>query len=356
MSLMPYLMPDKEVVLDREKKAVKRIFFLRQFGSLLCLLPLCNILRELGQSRDLIILVISALLWPSVALTSAVHSSSPLRIENRCRLAESMMAGCLIAMAGLSPVPSVVIIGVLVADRYEAGGWALLRQSASLFILSLLSYWFLNGHILVSGFSNLTVWLTLPLASLYIIALSVTSRQYKTESVARCLELESLSFSDPVLGLPNRRAFDKVIPKAFSKTQKGETCAYLMLIDIDYFKRMNDTFGHQAGDLLLTCVSTLLKETLQPGDIPARLGGDELAIIITDSDDYRVSALAQCIVDGVRALTVDDTFNHPNSVSIGIASALHSSCVTDWIRLADFALYEVKNRGKNGFKLATGDN
>lgn len=349
---MYYNLTDPDDVLKREKEIVTRYFCLRQLGSLLTLLPTGNVLREEGHLYAMILMAIMALIWPAAALLTALSSPGPLRTESRNLIVDTLMTGFWVGMTGLTPVPSIIIIGITVADRFAIGGRLLVRQSMLAFIASAMAGWLTDGHSLITGFSNLTVWLTLPLASVYIIAMSWTSRRLTTESFQRCLELEKLSFSDPSLGLPNRRAFDVQLHTAFSKTQAGEARAYLMLIDIDYFKRMNDTFGHQAGDLLLTAVSYLLKNNLQPGEIPARLGGDELAIIISDGDEERVTFMASSIVEGARSLSVGEAFHHANSVSIGIACAQGTDSVAEWFAKADTALYRVKNRGKDGFLLA----
>lgn len=351
--LMPYYSPENDVVLEREKAAVRRAFYVRQLRCCLILLSLGNVLREEGHAYALMLLAVSSLLWPAAALLMASRSPHPLETESRHLLADAILTGLWVALSGLSPVPSVVIISVMVAELCITGGLALLRRCMPVFCVSLSVCWSLSGHPLMLQFSPLTVWFTLLPFSAYIIAVSIASRRQATESGARCLELEKLSLTDPGLGLPNRRMFDHKVHTMYSRSQAGHIRAYLMLIDIDFFKQMNDTFGHQAGDRLLISISALISSCLLPADIPARLGGDELAVIVADGDDLLVCALAQRIVEGVRTLSIVEAVHHRNSVSIGIARADDFASVSDWIAGADFALYSVKEQGKDSFQLFT---
>lgn len=348
---MPYYATENDVVLLRERGAVRRAFYLRQLRSCLFLLPVGNVLREQGHGYAVMLLAASCLLWPAVALMSAGRSPRPHVTEGWQLLADALLTGVWVALSGISPVPSVVIVSVMLAELFSTGGAVLLKKCVPGFCLSFALCWALSGHPLMLQFSPLTVWLTLPPVCAYIFAISVAARRQASEDGARCRELERLSFSDPGLGLPNRRMFDQKINAMFSRSQNGYTGGYLMLIDIDFFKQMNDTFGHQAGDRLLAGVSALLRNCLQPADMPARLGGDELAVMVADGNELLVCALAQRIVEGVRALSVTDAAHHRNSVSIGIARASDFASAADWIAGADNALYRVKAQGKDGFQL-----
>jgi diguanylate cyclase (GGDEF)-like protein len=168
------------------------------------------------------------------------------------------------------------------------------------------------------------------------------------------LVLATMSGRDPLTGLANRRIFDTELASACSGASEGVPFGLLML-DLDDFKEINDTFGHAVGDSLLREVGQRLNQVVRAGDLVARLGGDEFAII----------AGGPIEIDGVRQLAqrlmaafLTDMPHHPHTVpiraSIGLALApLHGSEPRILSRAADLALYRAKRAGRRMFSVAT---
>jgi diguanylate cyclase (GGDEF)-like protein len=168
------------------------------------------------------------------------------------------------------------------------------------------------------------------------------------------LVLATMSGRDPLTGLANRRVFDTELATACSGASEGVPFGLLML-DLDDFKEINDTFGHAVGDSLLREVGQRLNQAVRAGDLVARLGGDEFAIIAGGPID----------IDGVRQLAqrlmaafLTDMRHHPHMVpirtSIGLALApLHGSEPRILSRAADLALYRAKRAGRRMFSVAT---
>lgn len=200
-------------------------------------------------------------------------------------------------------------------------------------------------------FSTQTVRLTLPLASLYLLALSIVSHNLTLTLRQKNRELERIALMDPGLKIPNRRLFERRLESAFLRTQRGEGKAWLMLLDVDHFKQVNDTYGHEAGDFLLTEISALLRDSVGLKDASVRFGGDELSVIVRDADETRILLLAEQSRQGIALLRLPMSSNYQCSVSIGIAVARDAASIHEWLRCTDGALYQVKHAGRNNVQI-----
>lgn len=154
--------------------------------------------------------------------------------------------------------------------------------------------------------------------------------------------------TDALTGLANRRAFDDEIQKHFDLFKSHATPAALMMLDIDYFKKLNDTYGHLAGDDVLKSTAGLLAKAVRSGDIVSRYGGEEFAVILPQSTAMTVLRLAGQLRETFSQ--VKPTINGKAvsiSASAGMASLLPNDSIKTWIRRADDALYHAKSKGRN---------
>lgn len=153
-----------------------------------------------------------------------------------------------------------------------------------------------------------------------------------------------MSFSevrtDPLTGLGNRRALDYMLNVQFSILKQFGTPFSLAVIDIDHFKDINDKSGHQHGDKMLCELKDLLQNTLRGADILARFGGDELVVVMPQTD----IAAAAMIGERLRAAV---EWGMPLTVSIGVASADDADTPESLFQRADAALYRAKDSGRN---------
>jgi diguanylate cyclase (GGDEF)-like protein len=160
--------------------------------------------------------------------------------------------------------------------------------------------------------------------------------------------MEKLAMTDGLTGLSNRRHFDAVLDKEWRRALRLRTPLALLMIDADHFKAFNDTFGHQAGDLVLTGIAWgIARHAQRASDCAARYGGEEFALILPGMSLADAIELAEKIRIEVGALERDGTT--PITVSIGAASLVPSSLTSTGhlIRDADGALYAAKARGRN---------
>ncbi|HZF23125.1 MAG TPA: EAL domain-containing protein [Burkholderiales bacterium] len=179
-----------------------------------------------------------------------------------------------------------------------------------------------------------------------LIIRDITDRKRAEEHI------EYLAYHDELTGIPNRAYFHRAFEHALATTQRyGLRCA-LMLVDLDRFKNINDTIGHEAGDQLLKQVAARLRACLRDSDIIARLGGDEFVILMQDASTVdAVNAVALKILEATsRPLLIDDQ-EFLITASIGISTYPHDGAdMQTLLKNSDVAMYRAKESGKNGFQ------
>ena len=174
-----------------------------------------------------------------------------------------------------------------------------------------------------------------------------------TELLAANSKLEKLSRIDPLTGLPNRRAFDEVYNREFSNAVHLQQSFAIMILDIDFFKQYNDTYGHIAGDNCLQNISSVFYKVISFAmDFAARFGGEEFIVLLHDTDEEGAEKVAENIQRQINDLNIPHTTSTVAShvtVSVGIAID-HPDSQTDpaaFLNRADKALYQAKNSGRN---------
>lgn len=180
------------------------------------------------------------------------------------------------------------------------------------------------------------------------IITDITERK-RTEALMR-----QLAERDPLTNLLNRRSIQQGLRTLLEHSERARSCIAVCLIDLDDFKSINDTYGHEAGDQVLITVAQRMRELLRRGDLVARLGGDEFLVAIPDSaSKSAVSAIATKLL---CSLTQDIELQPGLSVrvgaSIGIAlSGEHGTDASRLLAIADQAMYRVKHSGKSDFQI-----
>lgn len=196
--------------------------------------------------------------------------------------------------------------------------------------------------------------LTAEASSYFVIShQNITERKLAEDKVLK------LSLSDGLTGLANRRCFDSFLAAEWKRCTRLNMPLTLVLIDIDNFKWINDTYGHQVGDTCLQMLSDILsRHAKRPGDLCARLGGDEFAIVFGNTPLEKARKLVKKLIASVRTLAVPDNNKHlfKTTVSIGMAtvSPEKGNSEADLIKAADTQLYFAKGNGKNQFAFKSG--
>ncbi len=162
-------------------------------------------------------------------------------------------------------------------------------------------------------------------------------------------QLRNDAFHDPLTGLPNRNFFKNLVSHSLEKSQQSAHYHFAILfLDLDRFKLINDSLGHEAGDRLLEAIATRLVDNVRPGDYVARFGGDEFAILLDGIGDVHAAGdIAGKIQHALQAPIQLGNHESFTSASIGIAySDRNYQHIEDMIRDADSAMYHAKNNGK----------
>ena len=166
-------------------------------------------------------------------------------------------------------------------------------------------------------------------------------------------KFEELATHDVLTGIYNRRAFEGIAKKYLSfADRKKQTCAILHL-DIDNFKSINDTLGHEAGDIVIKSVVSKLTKNLRNEDIIGRIGGDEFAIIIIDIDIATIHTVTQKIIDSFEEAILIKNKKLFTSISLGVSFSNPKSMknYADILQEADLAMYEAKKSGKSQYRI-----
>ena len=162
-----------------------------------------------------------------------------------------------------------------------------------------------------------------------------------------------LSRTDPVTGIPNRRAFREAAALELERARRHDDAPLsLAFLDVDDFKRVNDTRGHAAGDLLLRAIAVTLQSSVRATDLVARLGGDEFAILLPDADE----AACRRVFDRLRTRLHAEAAQHGFDVtfSVGVTSfATAPPTLGDLVEAADHVMYAVKRGAKDGIRFET---
>ena len=164
------------------------------------------------------------------------------------------------------------------------------------------------------------------------------------------MALREQSIRDPLTHLFNRRYLETTLERELSRARRNKQPISVLVMDIDHFKKFNDSMGHDAGDALLTHFARLLEKNIRKEDIACRYGGEEFVVVLPMANNQQGIDRAQKIIEATRLLRVQLNNKElmPVTVSIGVSSyPEHDVSVADLISLADAALYKAKNAGRD---------
>ncbi|GHU55602.1 hypothetical protein AGMMS49975_17620 [Clostridia bacterium] len=169
-------------------------------------------------------------------------------------------------------------------------------------------------------------------------------------------QLEENAYKDPLTGAYNRRYFMEESHNAFEKTKRTSGNACMLMMDLDFFKRVNDTYGHEAGDMVLVTLVSTVKSTLRSYDLFARYGGEEFVLMLPETTLEKGLLLAERIRSTIeRTPFVYGDANIPITISIGIALVDFSQPYEASLKFSDDALYTAKKSGRNRVSLYIDD-
>jgi diguanylate cyclase (GGDEF)-like protein len=154
---------------------------------------------------------------------------------------------------------------------------------------------------------------------------------------------------DPLTGLFNRRYLDDTLPRELMHAQRHNSQTCLAMLDIDHFKQFNDTFGHEAGDLILRELGCVLRESIRKSDIACRFGGEEFVVVLFDSPLETSRQHIEKICTDVKEMQIrhGEQLLGTLTLSVGLIDAHNGLTADDLLRAADEALYAAKSAGRD---------
>ncbi len=178
------------------------------------------------------------------------------------------------------------------------------------------------------------------------------------------IKLEAMAHTDPLTGLNNRRHLDLTINQMFAEARRYQTDLTCVMLDLDEFKAVNDTFGHHHGDEALTGLGEIIQRNVRDADVAVRFGGDEFVILMPQTDGPTAATFVKRITDeferGETRRLRNEKLEGPRlTISVGIAAATNNTKFQtgeDLIKNADEAMYAAKKAGKGCVMLVNNDN
>lgn len=181
-----------------------------------------------------------------------------------------------------------------------------------------------------------------------------SDRRNRTDILEELELLRGEALTDPLTGLGNRRYLDIVASSRFEAIEHGQGGFGLFMIDIDHFKRVNDTYGHAIGDGVLKMVASTLGSAIRPLDAAVRWGGEEFVLVCANVPEDKLAELAERVrfVVAESWLPTESFGNVAVTVSVGAARAIAGDTLASTVARADAALYQAKNSGRNRCQVA----
>lgn len=328
---------------------VQRMWWMRSLGAVLCMLPIAVVLHERGAPpATWVALFANGFLWSHVAYLHSRRSRDPRRAEFRNLMADSALGGAWIAVMGFNIVPSALIAAMQSVDKITIAGWPFLARTAVLQVATCLVVSALLRFPIELHSSMAVVVACLPFLFTYPMAISSASYRLSRKVVQQNRQLQRLNRIDVVTGLPNRRHWNEVVTGELARFLRTRRPAVLLLIDVDNFKEVNDRHGHATGDDVLRCIAGVLRASIREIDMPARYGGDEFGVLLTETDARGGRDVAERIRTTFLAMRGAEAAAEHCTLSIGLAEADRAlATVDDWVRRADAAMYQAKAGGRN---------
>lgn len=230
------------------------------------------------------------------------------------------------------------------------------------YILAGLIVLFIGGYFgyIVDNWGRYETWTDLIVPGVFFFAagfalLTVSLSLQTAFDIRRVTLLEQENITDYLMGIYNRRYLDRRLEEECARSRRYNLPISVLLIDVDHFKHINDTYGHQTGDVTLKTMSTLVLEMVRETDIVARYGGEEIAIIAPNTPPSLASVLAERLRQHIEQheLLIPNGANRQPAiritVSIGVAAGLNQEARNSklLVRKADKALYQAKQTGRN---------
>ncbi|HCR9736820.1 diguanylate cyclase AdrA [Citrobacter sp. FR21RM1OL9030] len=291
--------------------------------------------------------------WPHLAWQLASKAIDPLSREIYNLKADAILAGVWVGVMGVNVLPSTALLMMMCMNLMGAGGLRLFIAGMVLMVVSCLVTLQLTGITVAFRSAPLEWWSSLPVIVIYPLLFAWVSYQTATKLAEHKRRLQVMSMRDGMTGVYNRRHWEILLRNEFDNCRRYHRDATLLIIDIDHFKSINDTWGHDVGDEAIIALTRQLQMTLRGSDVIGRFGGDEFAVIMCGTPADNAIAAMSRVHERLNALRLPCAPQVILRISVGVAPlTTQIGHYREWLKSADMALYKAKNAGRNRTEVA----
>ncbi len=313
------------------------------------------------------VLVVYCYAWPHIAFQMSIRSASPFAAERRNVLADSFAGGFWAVAMAFNVLPSVLILAALAMNNFATGGTRLFGKGVVAHMAGAGAALLTLGLKFRPEPSFVTVLLCVPFLLSYPLVLGVVMYRLSMElsrrkdelllekrradeaNLTKTRVLAELASRDELTGLFNRRHMSELLAQQRMACQRGGDRFAVALVDLDHFKRINDTHGHAVGDSVLRAFAEQANAASRSTDIVGRWGGEEFLVIYPRSTAHEAAQGAARLREHVAAAVVMTPSGQPLTftVSIGVTEHLPPESIDALVERADRAMYQAKSQGRD---------
>lgn len=332
----------------------RRVRLARTVGLTAMFFPIASVLvTHFLPGGWWLLLVGWAFVWPHLAWQLACRSPKPFSREIVNLKVDAIIAGVWIGLMGLNALPTAALIMMVGMNMMGTGGVRLCSAGIVLILLSAMLTLQLNGSTVVLISEPLEGGLTLPVLILYPLLFAWLSHRMAVRLGENKRRLELMSTRDGMTGVFNRRHWETLLRNEYEQCRRSHRMATVLLIDIDHFKRINDTWGHDVGDEAIVAITRQLQLSLRACDFIGRFGGDEFAVIMSGTPAESAIAAMSRVHERLVNMPLPGAPSERIHISVGIATwGPQFGHYREWLKAADVALYKAKNAGRGRTEVA----
>jgi len=288
------------------------------------------------------------IVWPHVAFLLTRLSAHPGDAERRNMFADDLIGGMIVVAMKFAWLPSTLVLLMFMMNNVAAGGWRLLAKGTALCVLGIGAGVLVFGSECDWGSLSASTIACAPMLIVYPLSLGIVTHRTALKLAERSRQLKVLNERDGLTGLLNRATLARRLSQRLAEAQATLTRVSVLFIDLDDFKSVNDSLGHQFGDGLLAGVATRLVATAGVTEEIGRYGGDEFVVVSTLPTLSAVQALTDAIIEAVNAPLVVSGETLRARLSVGISTCPeHGNEAQALLTKADLAMYAAKQHGRN---------
>ncbi len=334
---------------DSSIRLIERVYAPRITGLSFAFIAVSSFLLQKEPSLGLwVLLIIWTLIWPHIAFISAKKAKEPFKREMINLFIDAFMIGFWVPVMSFSIIPSIAILGMHLLSIMSVLGLAnavkgLLTELAGVLVAVLIVGLHINpeAHLY-------QILASIPMLIIYPLFVGYNAYNLSLKLAAKQSVLRKLSRTDGLTGLNNRMYWGEQLDHCFKLNQRNGAKASIVFVDVDHFKKVNDTYGHIVGDKILQKIASLLLDCARETDICGRYGGEEFCILMPDTDNINAEALSERLRLKVENSVLHKDHPIKGTISLGVAEISADMLnYSDWLAVADKALYQAKKQGRN---------